>query len=102
MKWLASAIIIGSSVVMPHWQNCMNSSHSIPLSLFQAHIFVSLFFHHTEELITFCHHFSKEEMMLNTALRTTLYLCSLLFLQSITSQKCIISSTPSNISVSLP
>jgi hypothetical protein len=59
MKWLASAFITGSSVGMPHGQNPWNSRDSIPLSLFSAHIFVSLFFHHTEQLIIFCHHLSK-------------------------------------------
>jgi hypothetical protein len=34
MKLLASVVIIGSSVVMPHRQYRLNSSHSIPLSLF--------------------------------------------------------------------
>jgi hypothetical protein len=37
--------------------------------------------------------FTKQEMMSNTVLRTAFYLCSLLFLQSISSQKCTISST---------
>lgn len=37
--------------------------------------------------------FSKQEIMSNTALHTTFCLCSLLFLQWISSLKCIISST---------